>query len=216
MFSFASLLLSSFWIWTSFPPAGAQSSADRLSQTNDPEPTTTRDLLNTITASVPIPSGTGTGDACGQIASIVEEWESYSSPVVAAELAYDCLISVPVRQTDALDTLDTLIKMTQFQSNLANMKNPPEGYPNPPVDILGGLNEIRSAVSNNKIPNQYDLEKEIDLLFNRGRDGHLSFLGPTYAGTVRWRRDPRIILTAASLDGKAPKVYTYGTFMLPN
>ena len=190
--------------------AAAQSSDDLLSVSSGAFPSSTRDSLGSATASIAVPSVAATGEPCAQIVSVLEAWESPGRPAVSAELACDCLSSVPIDQQDALDTMDTLIKMVQFQSNLANMKDPPEGYANAPVDILGGLDKLRNSVSNNEISRQYDFEKEIALLFNRGRDGHLGFEGPTYAGAVRWRRSPSVILVSASLDGEAAKVYTYG------
>ena len=117
---------------------------------------------------------------------------------------------MPVDRNVALRTIEAIEKMAQFQSNLAYIRNPPDDYDNPPVDVLGGLADIRSKVS--EYSSQYEFEAEIASLLNSARDGHLGFDGPTFAGAVRWRRS--FVLTSLSLDGGPAKIYDLGRVVL--
>lgn len=204
-----SLILTGCALTLSFFPGLNAQSSEGISVSTEIPSTTTRDF-NSETSSVPLATPTAGGQPCGRIASIINAGGAISNLSVPAEVAYECLTSVPVRQDAALGTIDALVKMVQFQSNLAYLKDPPEGYDNPPVDILGGLAEIRNKVSSNEFSNQFDFEAEIAGLLNSARDGHFGFDGPTYVGAVRWRRDAATVLISTSLDGGPPKIYHLG------
>ena len=188
----------------------AQSSEESFTFSTEPDPTATRDFGTLETSSIPLSSPPDTGQPCARIAEVVETWSRSTNVSVPAELAYDCLTSVPVNRDTAVETIDAIEKMAQFQSNLAYLKNPPNGYHNPPVDILGGLADIRSKASRDEYANQFEFETEIAYLLNSARDGHLGFEGPTFAGAVRWLRESDIALVSASLDGGPPRVYALG------
>jgi hypothetical protein len=99
--------------------------------------------------------------------------------------------------------------MVEFQSTLAYLKNPPKGWPNEPVDILAGLDDIASKVNGGTYTNEYDFENDIAALFIKAHDGHLNFNGMAYGGAFRWRRNLNIALISASKDGSAvPEVWS--------
>lgn len=103
--------------------------------------------------------------------------------------------------------------MVQFQSTLSYLKDPPQGWPNAKVDILAGLDDIASRVSNNGFNNEYDFEDAIASLFIKGHDGHLNFNGMAWAGAFRWRRSSQIALISASRDGSStPQIWALGDF----
>jgi hypothetical protein len=187
----------------------AQSSEDVSALSSILSPTTTRDSVGIETSPISLAAPSGTGEPCARIARAVKTSPpSVYRVAVPAELAYGCLTSVPVKQSAALGTIDAVVKMAQFQSNLAYIRNPPEGYDNPPVDVLAGLADIRSKVSDNAYANQFDFEADISSLLSSARDGHLGFDGPTFAGAVRWRRD--IPLISVSRNGGPAKIYGLG------
>jgi hypothetical protein len=157
-----------------------------------------------------------TARACAQIASIVSNTKLQLLSV-QAELALACLKSVPISQTDASTTIDALKKMVEFQSTLAYLKDPPQGWPNEKVDILAGLTDIGSKVNNGGYTNEYDFENDIAALFIKAHDGHLNFNGMAYAGAFRWRRSSQIALISASKDGnEVPKVWVMNDFNTTN
>ncbi|KAF2639195.1 hypothetical protein P280DRAFT_508336 [Massarina eburnea CBS 473.64] len=80
---------------------------------------------------------------CGTIIDEVNEGYIYFT----AQLAFACLTNVPFHASVA-ERFITYINITiQFQSTLAYMKNPPEGYQEPSADILGGLQTIRDNIT---------------------------------------------------------------------
>lgn len=99
--------------------------------------------------------------------------------------------------------------MVEFQSTLAYLKDPPAGWPNEPVDIIAGLDDIASKVNDGTYTNEYDFETDIAALFIKAHDGHLNFNGNAYGGAFRWRRNLNIALISASRDGSAaPQVWS--------
>lgn len=199
--------------------ARAQFSSMDLSdptQTLEVEPTATPERssianvepTSTISASGPIQ----TESACASIAeSVSDSDEDY--PSVDAELAFACLKSVPIKSTDASNTVDAIKQMVEFQSTLSYLKDPPEGWPNEPVDIMAGLDKIKSSVDKGDYTNEYDFENDIAALLIKAHDGHLSFNGMAYAGAFQWRRSSNVALISASLNGSdVPQVWAIGDF----
>ena len=93
----------------------------------------------------------------------------------------------------------------ELQSTLAYLKNPPSDYPFPPVDILGGLDDISSKASNRQYSTEYEFERDIYNLIVRANDGHLAY-GAALISSFSFT--PNIPLVSVSLDGvQLPKVY---------
>lgn len=92
--------------------------------------------------------------------------------------------------------------MTQWQSTLALLKNPPsEGYDNPPVDILGEFTGVRQRILDGQYQNEYSFEEDIANDIGRAYDGHFTWDGMAYTGVFRWTRDFDATLVSVSLDG---------------
>jgi hypothetical protein len=101
----------------------------------------------------------------------------------------------------------------QFQSTLEFLKNPPEGYVSDAVDLMGGLDDIKTKVGKGEYSNEYDFETDISILMTKAHDGHLAFDGMASGGVFRWRRSGALALISASIDGKeVPKVYTLSDY----
>jgi hypothetical protein len=176
------------------------------SSIGDLEPSATQSLAGPVQS----------GRACAQLASFIENTRS-QTPSVQAELAYACLKSVPIDKTAANETITALKKQVEFQSTITYLKDPPKGWPNEKVDILAGLTDIGTKVSNGGYTNEYDFENDIAALLVKAHDGHLSFNGMAYAGAVRWRRSSQIALISASKDGtEIPRVWAIGDFNKTN
>ncbi|KAH6638944.1 peptidase S41 family protein [Boeremia exigua] len=168
------------------------------------------DVQPTATATVSGPIQTGR--ACAQIADAISN-SRLQFPSVEAELAYACLKSVPIDTEAANITVNSIKQMTEFQSTLAYLKDPPTGWPNEPVDLMAGLDDIASRVNDGTYTNEYDFENDIAALFIKAHDGHLNFNGMAYGGAFRWRRNLNIALISASRDGSAvPQVWSLGDF----
>ncbi|KAF2455616.1 hypothetical protein BDY21DRAFT_68796 [Lineolata rhizophorae] len=99
--------------------------------------------------------------------------------------------------------------MTEFQSTMSYLEDPPSSYAEPAVDILSGLNEIKQKISDGEYTNEFTFEAEVAQLLTSAHDGHFGFEGMAYAGVFRWRRDEEAALVSLSLDGSVPKVYAW-------
>ncbi|KAF2754713.1 hypothetical protein EJ05DRAFT_488870 [Pseudovirgaria hyperparasitica] len=149
-----------------------------------------------------------TGEPCAAIADTVTRANANNIIAIDAQVAYDCLRSVPVLQTDAEQTIDGILNMLQFQSNLGFLANPPDDYFNDPVDLVAGMEDIRNRLGSGEYQNEYDFEAAIGNLLGRSYDGHLAYDGYAFAGAFRWRRDPDAALISASTDGTEPRIYS--------
>jgi hypothetical protein len=96
----------------------------------------------------------------------------------------------------------------QFQSTLGYLKNPPAGYQQPAVDLIGGLNNIQIGINNGAYRTQYAFEVALQKLLYSAHDDHLTLVnGILGAFTFGAPLD----IASVSLDGIAlPKPYLYG------
>lgn len=183
-----------------------------LEPTEEPTPTSIQNIEVEPSTVTPISGPIETNKACGQIAEAISD--SFADlPAVEAELAIACLKSLPFYKTDASATVDEIKKIAQFQSTLAYLKDPPKGYPNPAVDIIAGLDKIKSDVESGQYDNEFDFESDIAAFMAKAHDGHLGWNGMAYAGTFVWRRSSNIALISASRNGsQAPQVWARKDF----
>jgi hypothetical protein len=88
---------------------------------------------------------------------------------------YACLQDVPIDITLAVSQIDWMQRFIPFQSTLAYLRDPPNSYAHPAVDLVGGLDDIRSKVVAGGYKNEYDFEFDIQRLMQKAYEGHLSF-----------------------------------------
>ena len=96
---------------------------------------------------------------CAQVASSVAA-QTAAAPTVSAQLAYDCLTSVPFNQSAALALVDGVVPYFRWQSNTVWLKDPPTEYAEkvqPGIDIWGQLSTIRAKVVANTYANEYEV-----------------------------------------------------------
>lgn len=119
-----------------------------------------------------------------------------------------CLWSIPLHVERSLDFINYVAPFLEFQSTLAYLKNPPIGYPMAGVDLLGGLQEIRTKVKNIDYNNQYEFERQLYSLVNiRPRDFHLNLPLPLI-DLFAFSTPDEASLGSISSDGKAlPGIY---------
>ncbi|KAF4541939.1 Peptidase S41 family protein [Lasiodiplodia theobromae] len=142
-------------------------------------------------------------DICGRIVSAANEGQY----IFYARDAIRCLTSVPFNAAVASRFIEYYNTTIQFQSTLAYLKNPPEGYQQPAIDVVAGLQQIQDNIDNGKYKNQYAFEAEMQALVYSMHDMHVdlnsgvlsafSFASPYY-------------ITSASVDGKQdPQIYLW-------
>jgi hypothetical protein len=143
----------------------------------------------------------------------------WSSPALIASLAshlrvkaseiYACLRNTSIDPGRAIAHIEWLQAFLQFQSTVPYLKNPPQTYHLPAVDLVGGLNNISRTVATGGYGTEYDFELDIYTLINAAKDGHLGYTSERIARSpVIHRHSGDISLVSVSLDGlQVPKIY---------
>lgn len=94
---------------------------------------------------------------------VSDAYEKYGSPgsrsavPLAPSVGIACLKSVPLQKKRDLELLDYLVPYLSYQSTLEILADPPEGYLIPGVDVLGGIEVIRSKLKNDEYQTQYEV-----------------------------------------------------------
>ncbi|KAF2677117.1 hypothetical protein K458DRAFT_320524, partial [Lentithecium fluviatile CBS 122367] len=91
---------------------------------------------------------------------------------LAAEV-FDCLKNVPFSPAVAARFIDYYNHTLQYQSTLAFLADPPEGYQQPAVNVQQALTEIKANITAGRYRSQYVFEAELQLLVNRMHDSHV-------------------------------------------
>ena len=144
---------------------------------------------------------------CGEIIDAVNQ----GNDVFFASDAYDCLQSVPFNAAVAARLVNYYSTSVQFQSTLAYLKNPPWGYQQPGIDVVGELTRIQAKISENGYANEYDFETDLQAVVYGMHDAHVDL----YAGILSaFTFASPYNLISASKDGKAvPDVYIKGSYL---
>ena len=135
-------------------------------------------------------------------------------PVVPAQIAWDCLQSVPLNATAGIPWVQSLQPYINWQTTTSYLKNPPAGYLEPAVDVYGDLAAIISNLESGEVyTNEYDLEFAIYRMFQTTHDGHFRYTPTLIGGVVVFGRS--IPLVSVSSDGSSlPKTYVYADVLL--
>jgi hypothetical protein len=118
------------------------------------------------------------------------------------------LKSIPNQREPALRLVNSLRPFLEFQSTKEILRDPPQGYLFPAIDLDDGLDTIKKKVEACKYESEYDMQIDIHTLLVSAHDGHLNWNGEltqafTFARTVG--------LVAVSSDGlELPKIFVAG------
>ena len=95
-----------------------------------------------------------------------------------------------------------------FSTDLAYLKDPPAGYQEPAVDVLGSFNEVLANISSATYTSEHDFQAHLLAVFNSVHDGHFRFAPDLLAKAITFQRP--VGLVSISFDGfSEPKVYAY-------
>ncbi|OCL11266.1 hypothetical protein AOQ84DRAFT_386953 [Glonium stellatum] len=138
---------------------------------------------------------------CGDIIDFVNNGFN----IFYASDAYDCLTSVPFDPAVASRFIDYLNTTFLFQSTLAYLKNPPQGYQQPAVDFLQGLQLIQQNITAGYYTNEYAFEADLQILLYATHDAHVAL---TAGALSAFSFASPFAISSVSVDGKQlPKVY---------
>lgn len=108
-----------------------------------------------------------TGSACASVSVLAASQTAAApsvTPTVPAALAYECINSVPINTTAALDLINAIRPYWEWQSTLAYLKDPPQEYIDKvqdPVDVFAELDALEQKVSDGTITKEYDVGCEL-------------------------------------------------------
>lgn len=156
---------------------------------------------------------------CALAASAVADWQKANptpstNPLIPAELAYDCLQSAPLQKDEDIQLIEELTLYLHWQSNLAYLIDPPEGYLGNRVDIQESITHIYNNLTAGEYASEYDFMSDLKMAIQWAQDYHLNY-NPDIVMKIfsftRGARGHRPELVSVSLDGvELPKVYNYG------
>ena len=164
--------------------------------------------MTTVTS---VPSSTVTGEPCAIVSASLAAIGPSGRPTVPAEVGYNCLNSVKVDVAGDIQQIEELKAYLQWQTTFTYLSNPPAGYTEKPVDILGGLDLIAQKVKNGSYTSEWAVQSDISSLLNQAYDNHLSFISDM-AFVIGFERNHSLV--SISKDGVAlPELYIYDDIM---
>ncbi|RSL51355.1 hypothetical protein CEP54_011442 [Fusarium duplospermum] len=170
-----------------------------------------RPLLALIpTLGWPLLVASSSSEPCALVTEISNE--SGSSIVkVPAQLAHECLLSIPFRSDLAGEFIQEISKHVQWHSTVDALKDPPATYTSSAIDILGGLEKIGKT----NYASHYEFDTAIADLLSSANDGHLAIFPCTLSIFDFCLEDAGLV--SVSTDGiQAPEVYTLSDSLLLN
>ncbi|KAL2075024.1 hypothetical protein VTL71DRAFT_8804 [Oculimacula yallundae] len=171
------------------------SASSSLSATSVSTATQTSTKTASLTSASNSASGTLT-QACALVSSsssVQRAANPTGTPTVAAQLAHDCLNSVPLNKTAAIQLVDEIEPYIEWQSDLAWKKNPPKDYFYPPHDILGYLASVKANLQADKYASEYAFQEDLYQVFARGHDGHFVFYSDALTKAFEWGRKRSLV-----------------------
>ncbi|KAH7411774.1 hypothetical protein DE146DRAFT_254437 [Phaeosphaeria sp. MPI-PUGE-AT-0046c] len=124
---------------------------------------------------------------------------------IPAQIAYECLMSVPVDVEGDLKMIQELKQFLEYQSTLAWLKSGVEGQIKP-LDIMAELDTISKNVKAKAYKSDYEVQLAIRQLLSSAGDFHLAFLADITEIFIFAR--PNASLVSISEDGiKLPELY---------
>lgn len=103
--------------------------------------------------------------------------------------------------------MDGLTPFLEWQSTLAYLKNPPEGYLLEGVDLLGSMQQLRDQVSSGAFSSEVDFQTNLTALIGQAHDGHLLFLGDALNVFIYERAGVGNLVSISEDGSSIPQVY---------
>lgn len=158
---------------------------------------------------------TSTLEPCAQVSVILNDNGAPTDiprpTEVPADIAFQCLVSMPLNVTSAKAILFELPLYLNWQSTLDVLKDPPPEYVEKiqgPIDILAGLDEISTAIDKKYIVDEWTFGWALYKLLGAAHDGHLAYVLDVVGQIFSFSRP--LPLVSVSEDGsKLPAIFAY-------
>ncbi|KAI5205790.1 hypothetical protein E4T39_02813 [Aureobasidium subglaciale] len=190
------------------------------------ESTTTSTPVDSVTSSVSTTSSTFAAQTplptvdtpCKKVKIALDESQKLSAPDgkarVSAELAYECLHTIPFNQSAAAALMQSMRPYLEWQSTTSYLKNPPKEYAEKvqaPYDFWSHFDAVESNVAHGSYASEYDFGWDLYQLTAQAHDGHFNYI-PDSVGVFTFGRTTALV--SVSEDGKSlPLVYAYADIL---
>ncbi|KAH7076163.1 hypothetical protein FB567DRAFT_608836 [Paraphoma chrysanthemicola] len=177
-----------------------------IAQARRPEPLHVLPIPERLPASASLFRRQQSVEPCTQISAA---WASQRTNatliIVPAELAYECLQSVPVDVDGDLQEIEELKEYLQYQSTLAYLK---AGVPGQiePFDVIRSLDQIANGVRNGSYASDYEVQLSIRALLDRAGDFHLYYI-PDLTTIFSFRRREGSLISLSSDALQVPQLF---------
>lgn len=122
-------------------------------------------------------------------------------------MALSCLRSVPNKIQPAQQLIESVKAFAQWQSTHAWLKDPPEGYAFPPIDILRTLDGISATLQKGGYASEYDFQLAMLSTITQAHDGHFTYTGDVFKAFI-FENDFASDIVSVSTNGTSlPKMY---------
>ncbi|KAF2264308.1 hypothetical protein CC78DRAFT_427262, partial [Lojkania enalia] len=125
---------------------------------------------------------------------------------VPAQLAFDCLKTVPVDTEGDLKEIEELKELAQFQSTLSYLKDEIPWHHEGSIDVLAGLDEIAQGVRDGLYDSEYDVQLDLKLLFLSVHDFHFNWF-PDILAIMPFAREGAQVISLSSDGVSLPDIY---------
>ncbi|CAN8105233.1 unnamed protein product [Discula destructiva] len=130
-------------------------------------------------------------------------------PTIAASIAYDCLLSVPLGKEAAIEFVDSAEPYLEWQSDAAYKANPPADYFYPAYDMFTSLATIRAKLGNDSYSGEYEFQDELyRTVFGAGHDGHFVLYPDLLTIPFDWNR-PLSLVSISEDQSSLPEIKVY-------
>ncbi|KAF7503355.1 hypothetical protein GJ744_003961 [Endocarpon pusillum] len=127
---------------------------------------------------------------------------------VPAQLAYNCLSSVPLHVAEAKELHRSLRPYLKWQTTFPYVKDPPAGYQMPAFDFWPAFNNIGVKLSNTAYSSEWEFGIDMLRTFNNVHDSHTRYIMDVVGKAFTFRRE--VALVSISKDGYSlPLVYIH-------
>jgi len=155
-------------------------------------------------------SATSAREPCAVISSAMAAMPAGARTVIPAELGVQCLRSVPLDKEGDMRLIDDLKLYAKWQSNIAYLKDPPAGYNEQPIDIMGELDRMKNELASDGFSSEYEFQLQLMSLVDRAYDNHFAYQPDILASAMQFQRPPGTELVSVSTDGIAvPEIFAY-------
>nr|POE93302.1 mannosyl-oligosaccharide alpha-1,2-mannosidase 1b [Quercus suber] len=158
------------------------------------------------------------GGPCARVSKLAASTTSATpsaTPTVPAELAYECLNSIPFDSSAAVALLDSIRPYLDWQTTFSYVKDPPAEYAEkvqPPYDFHANYERIYDNAKNDKYSSEYEFGLEVYECFSFPHDGHLALYPDSVTKIFSFGRTTPLV--SVSVDGTSiPEVFVYSDIL---